>query len=648
MFTVAEILAQRKAEAGDPPTPASDGKTALQRILELTGKSLDQLQAEIATSQEALPQPERVAEVPDTAELRRIVALPRRSLDSGEEWAKRMTDAFRRTSEPCAAHAGKCPMALRPIQALALHDIHQFGGLLGPIRVGGGKTLISYLAPYILDAKRPLLCLPAKLVNKTRREFRHLAQHWHGPAPDAYRIETYELLGRPQAAELLERYQPDLIVFDECHKVKNPRAAVTRRVRRYMDAHPGTKVVAMSGTITKRSLRDYFHIAHWCLPRICPVPVTHKDLEAWADALDERVNQFRRVRTGALKLLCNAEELEQITYGGDTELSAVRRAYGRRLVETPGVVASQDGALGVALSISGLDLESPDPIIEQHFTTLRTMWETPDGHPIADGITLRRHARELGLGLYYRWNPRPPEDWLEARKAWAKFCREVIKHNRRGIDSEAVVVSAVDQGLYPMGKPVLELWRALRDTFIPNTEAVWCSQESLNLAKHWAQHNPGIIWVEHVQFGIRLAELTGLSYYGAEGKDANGRQIEDHPPGQAMIASTASNFEGRNLQAWSRNLILSCPASGDRMEQLMGRTHRDGQSADEVTVDIYTGCLEYIVAFHQARKDAANIQDTFHQAQRLLYADVDFPSLEEIPEVFGWGYRWNKQQDDFG
>lgn len=640
MVTVAQILAQRKAEAGDPPVPASDGKTALQRILELTGKSLDQLQAEIATSQEALPQSERVAEVPDSKELRRIVGLPRRPLDSGERWAREMTEAFRRTSEPCVAHAGKCPMALRPIQALALHDIHQFGGLFAPIRVGGGKTLISFLAPYILDAKRPLLLIPAKLVNKTRREFRHLAQHWHGPNPDAFRIETYELLGRPQAAELLERYQPDLIVMDECHKVKNPRAAVTRRVRRYMDAHPGTKVVAMSGTITKRSLRDYSHIAHWCLPRICPVPVTHKDLEAWADCLDERVNQFRRVRTGALKLLCNPDEQERIQYGGEEELSAVRQGYRRRLVETPGVVASQEGALGVALSISGLDPVSHDKVLEGHFCTLRTMWETPDGHPLADGITMWRHARELGLGFYYRWNPRPPEDWLEARRAWAKFCREVIKYNRRGIDSEAQVVMAVDRKDYPMGKPVLELWRALRDTFEPNTEAVWASTEALDAAKKWSTENTGIIWVDHVQFGIRLAEMTALPYYGAQGKDARGRMIEDHPHGQPLIASVQSNHEGRNLQGWCQNLIMACPPNGAILEQLLGRTHRDGQMADEVTVEIYVGCLEHVAGFYQAQKDASYVQDTQGQAQKLLYADVDFPDLEEI--AGRGGYRWSK------
>src|SRR5690606_28808723 len=108
---------------------------------------------------------------------------------------------------------------------------------------GAGKTLISYLAPCILDAKRPLLILPAKLKEKTRREFRTLAYHWRGPHPDAFRIESYELLGRMNAGNklddkgrvvrpgFLERYNPDLIILDEFHKAKNIRgAAVAKRL----------------------------------------------------------------------------------------------------------------------------------------------------------------------------------------------------------------------------------------------------------------------------------------------------------------------------------------------------------------------------------------------------------------------------------
>ncbi|MCK4718686.1 MAG: DEAD/DEAH box helicase family protein, partial [Thermoplasmata archaeon] len=626
--------------AAPPPPPTPPTSAAMALILERTGVTLEQLR------EEALAQPGggKAKEVPDTVEFRRIRDIPRRGLDSGVELAAALAAAL-----TAALSTAGGQWSLRPIQALALHDIHQFGGLFGPIRVGGGKTLISYLAPAVLDARRPLLLVPAKLKEKTRREFRKLAQHWRGPHPDAYRIESYELLGRPQAGArfdakgritkpgLLERLAPDLIIMDEAHKVKNTRAAVTRRMKRYLEANPGTPVVAMSGTITKRSLRDYAHIAAWCMPLTCPVPRTHKDLEAWADCLDERVNPFRRVRPGALRQLANAEEEEAMDYGDESELSAVRQAYRRRLTESPGCVATQDGELGVSLSITGVFPTREDPQVEAQFNTLRTVWETPDGHPIADGIAMWRHARELGLGFFYRWNPRPPDDWLEARSLWAKFCRDVLKYNRRGLDSESQVAMAVDRGLYDdAGR--LERWREIKPTFVPNTEAVWFSSEALETAEEWLAHHEGIVWVEHTEFGKELSKRTGLPFYSRKGQDPTGRVIEDHPPGKSLIASVQSNAEGRNLQAWNTNLVMSAPPNGAMWEQMMGRTHRDGQEAEEVTFHVYAGCFEQVSGLYQAKADSLYTQDTTGQAQKLTYADLDFPEPDRLPV----GFRWNK------
>jgi hypothetical protein len=57
------------------------------------------------------------------------------------------------------------------------------------------------------------------------------------------------------------------------------------------------------------------------------------------------------------------------------------------------------------------------------FDRLRSQWETPDGWPISEPAIRNQHARELGLGFFYRWNPRPPDEWLDARRAY--FAAEV-------------------------------------------------------------------------------------------------------------------------------------------------------------------------------------------------------------------------------
>jgi len=170
-------------------------------------------------------------------------------------------------------------------------------------------------------------------------------------------------------------------------------------------------------------------------------------------------------------------------------------------------------------------------------------------------------------------------------------------------------------------------WKAIRDTFVPNQEAVWISDGTLRFAADWLRRNDGICWTEHVAFGRRLSEMTGLPYYAAKGLDAQKRMIEDGKG--PCIASVAANSEGRNLQQWSKSLVISCQPSGSLYEQLLGRTHRDGQEADEVSYEIMLACKEQMDGFYQALSDARYLQDSLGSPQKLLYADVvlDLPNM---------------------
>ena len=561
-----------------------------------------------------------------TRELTRVLNLPRRTWEhNAEAFAWDLSQAIKR---PDGA------MILRPIQAAALCDAATVGGLVAAIRVGDGKTLIGFLLAYVMRSRRPLLLTRANLIDKTKREMRELAAHW--PIPNFIRIVSYDLLSRANHAKLLTDYQPDLIIADEGHRLKNPKAAVTRRVARYMSEVPQTAFVVMSGTITKRSLRDYAHLLVWALkPQNAPVPVSFSEIEDWSEVLDERPNKGeRQVTPGALLSFCTSEErLER------DQITAVRKAYQRRLTQTPGVIASSGQGVDCSLTIQAVEV-SVSRQVDEAFQVLRDTWTTPDGWPISDPMTLWRHARELAMGFYYKWDPRPPDSWLQPRKAWAQMCRHILANNRRNLDSELQVLNAVDQGLYPDATPLLQAWRQVKPTFIPNTVPVWIDDSVIDAAAVWAAQAPGIVWCEHVGFAERLAWKTNLAYYGREGKDRHGRPIESHPADQSLIASEASNAEGRNLQAWCRNLLTSCPTSGIKIEQQLGRTHRPGQLADEVTADIFVTSVEHVLAFEQARRDARYQEQITGQPQKLNFADIVFPSLEEV--LSKGGPRWNK------
>ncbi len=549
-----------------------------------------------------------------TAELRRILALPSREVD-GAALVQPLTEALKKPGGT---------ETFRPLQAQALYDMGTQGGLFGPLRVGAGKTLVTLLAPVLLESKRPVLLLPASLIGKTRDDQARLTKHWK--IPTSIRMISYEMMGRVQGAQLLSFYQPDLIIGDEAHKLSNWRAGVTRRVVRYFREKPETKAVFVSGTIMKKSLRDFAHLLRFALKDGAPIPKSSEETELWADALDMNVHPFQRTDPGALRVF-----LPPGNYlGPDEELGAIRRGFQKRLLNTPGVVGSSGDQVACSIYIEG-HTYPVQSVTEQHFKTLRETWCTPDGWAFSEAIELWRHARELALGLCYRWSPRPPSDWLEARRNWAGFVRETLSHSRT-LDTELQVALA-----YP-DQEELTAWKKIKGTFTPNSVPDWYDQSAVEWCAKWMEKGPGIVWTEHRFVADMIAKVTGRPYFGQNGVDKNGLPIEK--ASGAIIASVAANGTGRNLQKWHRNLITSCPMSSSTVEQLFGRTHRDGQEADAVTFDIMLGCAENVSAIHRARENAQVQRDLLGHEQKLLSCDLVMP----VTPIHGARWQVSKQK----
>ena len=570
--------------------------------------------------------------VTHTAELQRVSNLPRRVWGSDfdpEDFCTQITQILRTTQGD---------MRLKPVQAQALYEAGTEGGLFGAIGVGCGKTLITLLAPVVLGAKKPLLLIPANLIEKTQRERLELSRRWR--IPNTLRLFSYTKLGLVQSADELEKYAPDLIICDEVHKLKNKRAAVTRRVARYMHAHPLTAFVGASGTVMDKSLSDFAHILIWALKLRAPVPTTTEEIEQWAAALDEGVDPLARMRAGALLSFCTSGDLAE-----HPEHVAARHGFRRRLTETPGVVATVGEGEHVDCSIYVTGIRHPvKPVTEANFLRLRADWQTPEGDEsiTADGEGLMRaadvwrHAQEMALGLYYRWNPAPPQPWLTARTNWNAFVRETISRGRT-YDSMLHVANGCDAG--HLDGTTLDAWRLVRDTFVPNVEAVWFDDSAIEWCVEWLK-KPGLLWTEHWFFAQRLAEIAGVPYYGAKGYTLDGQNyIEDERPGLSAIASIDANREGRNLQKlWNRNLLVCPPSSSAWIEQVIARTHRPGQAADEVIVDVLLGCRENWDAVQKAIVGARAVQDITGKTQKLLLADITMPTEAEIEA--GRSPRW--------
>ena len=354
-----------------------------------------------------------------TAEFQRVASLPRRvwSAEDLAYLASTLTEILRTPpGTPCAPRDGDraarerlglcltCgePLALRPLQAASLYEAGTERGLFGPLGVGEGKTLATLLLPVLLNAQRPLLLLPGGLVEKTQRERLALSAHWK--IPTALRVLSYDILGRVDHVAELESYEPDAIICDEVHRLKNKRAAVTRRVARYMHAKPETTFCGLSGSIMPKSLKDFAHLLLWALKWSAPVPTSNEEIEEWAEALDHGVDPLSRRAPGALLTFCTPED------EGPDHVRA-RLGFRRRLTETPGVVATigEGERVDTRIVVRGIR-HKVAPVTERNFLHLRgdgtekhPGWQTPDDWELMSAVDVWRHAKELALGLFYVW-----------------------------------------------------------------------------------------------------------------------------------------------------------------------------------------------------------------------------------------------------
>lgn len=167
----------------------------------------------------------------------------------------------------------------------------------------------------------------------------------------------------------------------------------------------------------------------------------------------------------------------------------------------------------------------------------------------------------------------------------------------------------------------------------PETEAVWLDDFMVQDAAAWGRKHVGIIWFDHPDLGRAIAKAGGFPYYGASTETrlvTDPRTGEKVPPivlekgDRTVVASVRSWGTGWNLQAFNNQLVTTPSSSGKTWEQLLGRTHRTGQIADEVTCVVYRHTLELRESMKQAVKDAGFIEQTLGSRQKLLYCNITF------------------------
>lgn len=445
---------------------------------------------------------------------------------------------------------------LRPIQAVAIREALQCGGLLLNGRVGCGKTLVAALLATLYEDLRPLMLIPGGFGQKTDSELAGYRKHWK--LGHQIQIVTYSDISRDIDEQLLRAYAPGIIIADECDKLRRVRASgVARRVSAWMAARPETAFVAMTGTLFKEGLTDWGHLANWALRDRAPVPSLPGEIDAWHRGLKGDAGAWPRMRT-------------QLGVGENAEVIG---AFRERLFTAPGVVISVDQFTGVSLT---LETVAFDPGTRDLLERLYETGESPDGLDTLEGESDAEGVdgtwavqRQLGLGFYYKPEPSPPVPWAQARKGYFKLVRRMLASGL--FNTELQVRRWADKEK----NPIWMKWKATQPTFEPHFVPVWLNNRALDFAKEWGRGG-GIVWCDHRAFSQRLSAETGWRLFGPGGVCADGTPIEACSD-RTIIASRQANGTGRNLQHWHRALITACPGNGRDFEQLLGRQHREGQ-----------------------------------------------------------------------
>lgn len=565
--------------------------------------------------------------MPKTPELLRVVNLPRRKFDPSVYPDASILYAKGPCGRSECRYCANGGPALRPLQNALIIEAAQNSGGFAAIGVGGGKTIPGFLLHDALNARVTVLLVPANLREKTFSDLPAIQQHFKIPA--VYRAEDWDTQpGRPGVyvlgyseisqkdnSDLLEKIKPDLIVCDEVQYLKNTTSARTRRFLRFMRKHP-CKFVAMTGSPISKGLMDFSHLLELALGKGSPLPVDYPTLSAMADAIDHE-GEEGATGIGALVLMMDEGE-------------SARDAFKRRFWETPGVIVTDDPSCTIPIEIREF-IVSPPQAITDALADLESKWAW-DGEEYELALDINRLQRQITQGYFYRalWpNGIPDREWLEKRNAWKRTIRARLTHqNRTGQDSPALLEALAESGQWT---PVEWVdWLGVRDRPEPDRVPIEIDRWLVDLSLRWLQNigEPGIIWVTSPVVGQWLQD-AGIPYYG-EGQDEelnalaadclDGGSTSGPRPIMPIACSIYAHGTGKNLQAWSHNLVLYPPSLGALWEQLIGRTHRPGQKAQKVTVDIILGSVAALSAMGVAWEDAARIGETIGQTQRLQLA----------------------------
>lgn len=507
------------------------------------------------------------------------------------------------------------------------------------------------------------------------------------PGPGVF-IYAYSSMSTATGYDELAAICATLFILDEAHSVARATSARTKRFLSIMNqideairngtlgadvTARGIEMIALSGTITKKSVKDYAHLARRCLRENSPLPIKAAAVDAFAGAVDAEV-----IGTGQTDL--DRDRMKQLVdwsrmHGHDpytkatmqlTTQEATRDAFRYRLNTSPGVVATSDSSVDCSLIIAWSEPPRPksadaDKLAELMKRVVQDM-RTPDGDVIDYGMHTYKWLWELSGGFYnsliwptvaelrtthvQRGKPiteAEAEALLQGAKRHHELLQEYHKHLRAfldtrhqpGCDSPMLVAQEIVRQLdgskprFRLNPDMVDAYQIQRDAAFDDLPTrrrvpVRVCDYKIRSAVEWCRHHApqnkgpgGFVWFHHPEIGHWISE--SLVAEKIEHTLALAGQ-NDAPFKEGLVVASYAHATGKNLQHQNRNLVVELRREAAVMEQMLGRTHRAGQLADDVRADVFVSNGFDLALFNALLRDSDYIQSTTGMMQRLCYA----------------------------
>lgn len=484
----------------------------------------------------------------------------------------------------------------------------------------------------------------------------------------------YSYLSTKDAPELLEEISADCVLLDEAHNLKSRRAARTRRMLDWIAERKPKLVGSLSGTLTSKSLMDYHHLARVCLGERSPMPLSNQMAGEWSMVVDAGAPPTSVLHGNPIEPLVRwaCHHFPDLAKE-QVDVSGFRRAYQLRFLTTPGVIATGDQEIGVSLVLQNRPVPAYEKAhdyerLKKLIQDVDTLWVTPNGDEIDYAIHLFKWLYELHSGCYNEltW-PTPAdlaqrrgiaetaaEDLLARAKAhhslhqiYSKELRTYLLNGPSpGVDTPMLVAAELERHPRSPRLPakLRDKWAEMRAADFTgrperDSRAIrvcdYKIMEAMRRVRLW--DGGGIVWVHHIEIGQWAYEMFRADGIDAlhcpAGDEANRAICDPANKDKIVIASMSAHGTGKNLQHFQRQLFLQWPRSAVTAEQTIGRTHRNGQEADELVVEMMLTTKFDELLFAACLNDAVYIQQTTGTRNKIVYCSYD-----PLPKVYSHAF----------